>query len=315
MYYYIVDCGSTGTRVIQFDKQKKTIIQNKILEFGPIVSLIQFYSEPHKLQKENITKQLLKVYKLNICSFIKLIIKQLKSPSIIYFGCTGGVRKFIKQNNKNKPVIKSFDIFYNCLKELSTKKIQIKFDKYYITSANECAYEYLSCLYLASLFKKPQPTGVIGIGGSSIQISFENGRKCVKIPFSENIGYSQITDQLRYPEKKVESMVIKKLKKQFNKQKLKGVYYGTEALYYTFVLYKLHNKQYKIPQIINIVKDLRTKNPENKVLINLIIIQNLLDICFDETATIIVQVEFGNKSNKLATSWVFGKFVNLITNK
>ena len=45
---------------------------------------------------------------------------------------------------------------------------------------------------------------------------------------------------------------------------------------------------------------------------NLILIQKLLEICFDKSSLIIVKIDFGNKNNKLTTSWVFGKFVELI---
>tara|TARA_B100001248_G_C27395056_1_gene464969 strand:+ start:974 stop:1915 length:942 start_codon:yes stop_codon:yes gene_type:complete len=311
MYYYIVDCGSTGSRIFEFKKSNKSIKQHKVFEFGPIIFLIEFYSIPHKLQKETLSNKVQKLFKLNLCMFINLIKKQLRKPCKLYFGLTGGVRKFIIENKHNKNVMNSFDLFYDCLKSNSNKQCQITFDKYTMTSGKECYLEYLSCLYLSTMFQDKKPTGVIGLGGASIQISYDNGSSCIKVPFSENIGYDQVADKLLYSEKQIEQLVEKKFKKIFKKRKLKGIFYGTEAFYYTLMHFNLHNKTYTIPHLYKIITQHKKTN-DNKLKMNLILIQKLLEICFDQSSLIIIKIDFGIKNNKLTTSWVFGKFVELI---
>ena len=313
MYYYIIDCGSTGSRVYEFKKQHQSIIQDKIYEFGPIIFLLQFYSIPQKFQKEKISDKLIKLFKLNICIFITLLKKKMKTPCTIYFGLTGGVRKFIKENKNNKNIIGSFDIFFNCLKQNSNKKYQILYDQYYMKNSKECYLEYISCSYLTKMHSEQKPTGVIGIGGSSIQISFNNGSKCLLIPFSENIGYDQVRDKLLYSDKHLEKIILIKLKKKLIPSKLKGIFYGTEAFYYIFKKFNLHNKTYTKLDLLKIISKLNisiSKKNNNKVKINLLIIRLLVENYFDSSSLFIIKTEFGIK-NKLSTSWCFGKFIEL----
>jgi len=315
MYYYIIDCGSTGSRVYEFTKQNKSIIQNKIYEFGPIIFLLQFYSIPNKLQKDKVSDKVIQLFKSNICMFITLLKKKVKTPCKIYFGLTGGVRTFIKENKRNKNIIGSFNLFFNCLKQNSNKKYQISYDKYYMKNSKECYLEYISCLYLTKMYAEQKPTGVIGIGGSSIQISFNNGSNCIKIPFSENIGYDHINDKLLYTDQKLEKLISIKLKKGLTIPKLKGTFYGTEAFYYIFKRFNLHNKTYTKLNLLKTIRQVndsisKNKNKNNKVKINLLIIRLLVESYFDSSSLFIIKTEFGIK-NKLSTSWCFGKFIEL----